>query len=174
MGPVARARLGRAEAVVPRAIGTSRIFDDSEAGVKVRVVVEVFEEGFAFSAVRMMVMMMMIRTCHHGSRMVECNVLAREWFYRVRCVRARACVRVPVIGRSGAERSAMPKGTAMRKGTVTRKGTAMRTGRSASSSQSCATVMATSAAMTAAPAAAAMTSATTMAATATMTTAGRS
>jgi hypothetical protein len=80
-----------------------------------------------------MMVMMMIRTGHHGGRMVECNVLAREGFCSVRCVRVRACVLVPVIGRRGAE------------GSATRKGTAMRTGRSASSSQSCATVMAAAA-----------------------------
>jgi hypothetical protein len=128
-GPIARVRLGRAEAVVPR---TSGIIE-TEAGVNVWV----FEEGFASIAVRMMVMMM-IRTGHHGGRMVECNVLARERFCSVRCVRVRACVLVPVIGRRGAE------------GSATRKGTAMRTGRSASSSQSCATVMAASATCTAA------------------------
>ena len=146
MGPVARARLGWAEAVVPRTSGASGIIE-TEAGVNVRVFVEVFEEGFASIAVRMMVMMM-IRTGHHGGRMVECNVLAREWFRSVRRVRARVCVRVSVMGRSGAE------------GSATRKGTAMRTGRSASSSQSCATVMAAAATMTAAAAtAAAMTAA---------------
>ena len=118
MGPVVWVRLGWTEAVVPR---TSGIIE-TEAGVNVWV----FEEGFASEVARMMVMMM-IRTGHHGGRMVECNVLAREWFCSVRCVRVRACVSVPVIGRSGAE------------------GSAMRTGRSASSSQSCATIVAGSA-----------------------------
>jgi hypothetical protein len=118
MRPVARVRLDWTDAAVPQ----SRIIE-TEAGVNVWIF---FEEGFA-SIMHKMVMMMMIRTGHHGRRMVEFDMLAREWFCSVRCVRARACVRIPVIGRSGAE------------------GSAMRTGRSPSSSQSCATVMAASA-----------------------------
>ena len=93
MDPVARVRLGWTEAVVPRTGG----INETPAGVNVWI----SEEGFASIVVRMMVVMM-IRTGHHG-RMVECNVLAREWFCSVRCVRARVCVRVSVMGRSGAE-----------------------------------------------------------------------
>jgi hypothetical protein len=158
MGPVARARLAWAVAVVPRTGGTRGIFD-TEAGVNVWVFsVWVIVEGLASNAVRMMVMVMVIRAGHQGRRMLECNVLAREWFCSVQCVRVRARVSVPMIGRSAAE------GSAMRKGTVMRKGTAMRTGRSTSSSQSSATVMAASATGVA-------TSATCTAAATTMTTA---
>lgn len=73
MGPVARVRLGRAEAIIPRAEG--RVF-----GTEAVVNVWVFEEGFASNSDAVRMMVMMIRTGHHGRRMVECNVLAREWF----------------------------------------------------------------------------------------------
>ena len=146
MGPAARVRLGWAVAVVPWTDGVQWTVGivDTEAVVNVGVLNElVFIEGFAFIVIRMMVMMMMmIGTGHHGCRMAECNVLAWEWFCGARCVRVRACVSVPVIGRSGAE------GTAMRKRTVAR------TGRGASSSQSSATVMAASASASAAATAA--------------------
>jgi hypothetical protein len=138
MGPVARAGLGWAETIVPRAAWGF----DTEAVVNVRVFNKkrVFEGGFASNAVRMMVMM--IRAGRHGRRMLECNVLARGWFCSVRCVRVRACVSIPVNGPRGAERSAMSEGSAVREGSV------MRTGRSTSPSQSCATgVAAASAAM---------------------------
>jgi hypothetical protein len=144
MGPVARAGLGWAETIVPRAAWGF----DTEAVVNVRVFNKkrIFEGGFASNAVRMMVMM--IRAGRHGRRMLECNVLARGWFCSVRCVRVRACVSIPVNGPRGAERSAMSEGSAVREGSTVREGSVMRTGRSTSPSQSCATgVAAASAAM---------------------------
>ena len=130
MGPFARARLGWAEAVAPLSSGATGIVD-TEAGVNVWVLnVLVFVEGFASIAVMMMVMVMVIRAGHHGRRMLECNVLACERFCFVRCARVRACVSVAMIGRSGAESSAV------------RKGFAMRTRRSASRCQPSAAVMA--------------------------------
>ena len=140
MGPFARARLGWAEAVAPLSSGATGIVD-TETSVNVRVLdVLVFVEGFASIAVMMMVMV--IRAGHHGRRMLECNVLACERFCFVRCARVRACVSVAMIGRSGAESSAV------------RKGFAMRTRRSASRCQPSAAVMAAAATQAAAVSAA--------------------
>jgi len=142
MGPFARARLGWAEAVAPLSSGATGIVD-TETSVNVRVLdVLVFVEGFASIAVMMMVMVMVIRAGHHGRRMLECNVLACERFCFVRCARVRACVSVAMIGRSGAESSAV------------RKGFAMRTRRSASRCQPSAAVMAAAATQAAAVSAA--------------------
>jgi hypothetical protein len=103
-----------------------------------------------FAAVDAGRMMMMVRAGHLGGHVSHGNVLACDWFCRVRCARVPASVSVAVIGGSGAGRAAM------------RKGSAMRTGRSASCCQSSATTMAaTAATMTAtATATAAMTTAT--------------
>jgi hypothetical protein len=70
MGPVARVRLDWTDAVVPR---TSGIIE-TEAGVIVWIF---FEVGFASIVHKMAMMMMMIRTGHHGRRMVEFDMLAR-------------------------------------------------------------------------------------------------
>ena len=95
-----------------------------------------------FAAVEVGRMMMMVRVGHLGGHVSHRHVLTSEWFCSVRCARMRACMGVPMVGRSGAERAAM------------RKGFARRTGRSASRCQPSATEMAAAAQAAAAQAAA--------------------
>jgi hypothetical protein len=60
------------------------------------------------------VRMMMVRVGRLGGHVSHRHVLTSGWFCSLCCARLRACVGVPMVGRSGAERAAMRKGFAMR------------------------------------------------------------
>ena len=96
MGP--RSRLGWAEAIVPRF--AERIVETKARG---NVNGWIFKERFASKVVRMMMVVMMIRTGHPGRRMLEGNMLARDGLRGGMCgVRMRACV--SMIGECAATR----------------------------------------------------------------------
>jgi len=83
MGPVARVRLDRAEAIIRRVEVLIRVVDANAV-----MHIGVFVERLAYVRslmVVMMMMMMMVRAGHSGGRMLECNVLARNGFSRTRC-----------------------------------------------------------------------------------------
>ena len=76
MGPVARVRLDRAEAIIRRVEVLIRVVDANAV-----MHIGVFVERLAYVRSLMVVMMMtMVRAGHSGGRMLECNVLARNGF----------------------------------------------------------------------------------------------
>jgi hypothetical protein len=77
MGPVARVRLDRAEAIIRRVEVLIRVVD-ANAVMHIGVFVE--RLAYVRSLMVVMMMMMMVRAGHSGGRMLECNVLARNGF----------------------------------------------------------------------------------------------
>ena len=77
MGPVARVRLDRAEAIIRRVEVLIRVAD---ANTVMHIGVFVERLAYVRSLMVVMMMMMMVRAGHSGGRMLECNVLARNGF----------------------------------------------------------------------------------------------
>jgi hypothetical protein len=80
MGPVARVRLDRAEAIIRRVEVLIRVADANTV-----MHIGVFVERLAYVRSLMVVMMMtMVRAGHSGGRMLERNVLAGNGFFGTR------------------------------------------------------------------------------------------
>ena len=81
MGPVARVRLDRAEAIIRRVEVLIRVVD-ANAVMHIGVFVE--RLAYVRSLMVVMMMMMMVRAGHSGGRMLERNVLAGNGFFGTR------------------------------------------------------------------------------------------